>query len=267
MDKFNVDDLISNVGGDLQNLIAGTPYQTAPADGLQGVNLAFEGEPVPPGVQAGSNVPVQQAPAQQPSVTPSYPVQPQPDPRLQQAEAAVEHFKNLAFEAQRGKIEADEARFEQSLSGLSEEDAQVERIKRELMQQRALNEYQGNRLGELQTAGMQQKQQYDARRQEVAKNQWGFVIATQYNLPYSEPWIQAAIMNSKNPQHMAEIAQGIANSLGQQHAANVQNQLNSGVFAGGGNTGAAAHQPQPKERSGDIGPLIASRGYITVAQR
>lgn len=271
MDNENVDSVIlEKMGNGLQSLITKTEYQPASTDAVQGVNLNFQGEPgAIPGGQI-ANVSGQQVVVQpQPGVTPSYPVQNQPDPQVivQQANQAVDHFRNLAFEATSQRIQAEEAKFEAEIAHLEPEQQEVARIKRELEQTRQVNAYTLQQREREQNASRQHALETEARQQMVAKNQHGVYVANQYGLPYSEEWVRNALLSAKDPVHMANIAGGIVQALRQQQATNVANQVNRGVFAAGGNTGNAAVGPQPREGSGDLTDLISSRGYITVAQR
>lgn len=270
MDNENIDSVIlDKMGNGLQSLIAKQEYQPASTDGLQGVNLTFQGEPgaIPQGQIA--NVGGQQVVVQpQPGVTPSYPVN-QPDPMQiqQQASQAIENFRNIAFEATAKRIEAEEAKFESDIAGLSDEEKQYKRMERELDQTRQLYQYNQQQQAQTSQQLQYQAQIAEARRQEVAKNQHGLLVANQHGLPYSEEWVRNALMAAQNPQHMHSIAAGIVQTLQQQQVANVNNQINRGVFAAGGNTGNTALGPQPREGSGEFADLINSRGYITVAQR
>lgn len=269
MDNFNVDSVILDKMGDgLQNLIQGTGYQPASSEAVQGVNLNFQGEPgAIPGQQVANAV-SQQVIQPQPSVTPSYPAN-QPDPVAiqQQAQQAIQHFQDLAFQATAERIQAEEEAFEARISGLDDDAKEVERVKRERDQLRQLNEYQ-TRQGQQQQQRFQSVQQQDfQRRQQVAKSQTGVLVATKNGLPYDQEWVQQALMAAQDRNQMERIAQGIAQSLHANHAANVQNQINRGVFSAGGNTGSPALGPQPREGRDSISDLIGSRGYVTVAQR
>lgn len=269
MDNYNVDSVILDKMGDgLQNLISNAVYQPASSEQVQGVNLNFQGEPG--AIQGGqvANASGQQVIQPQPSVTPSYPAN-QPDPVAiqQQAAQAIQHFQELAFQATAERIQAEEERFEAQIAGLDDDAKEVERVKRERDQLRQLNDYQTRR-------GQQQEQRFTAaqqqdwqRRQELAKSQTGVMVATQNGLPYDQEWVRTALMAAQDRDHMSRIAQGISQALQNNHAANVQNQINRGVFSAGGNTGSPALGPQPREGHDSIGDLISSRGYVTVQQR
>lgn len=254
--EINVDEsILSNMGeGNLSGLLQATPYQQASPDVVNpGVNLDNAGEPGA-GQMAGAqpgNVAVPANVVAQPGVTTG------PGPQVPQAE--IERLKQIAFEASTAKIEAEEAKFEAELAaeGYTEGEKEYLRTKRRLEQTEAVNGWLNNKV---QAQEMSQKQQANL----IAKNQRAYLTAREFGLPLNNV-VRDALMAAQNPQHMRQLAQGIAQLAGGAQAAQAHNQLNGGVFAAGG-TSAGGVGPNLKqhERSGDLTALIENRGYTTV---
>lgn len=255
MDEYsNVDEsILRNLGADsLVGLIADRPYMIASQDAVNpGVNLETAGEPGNVGVPSQPNYAatpgVQQIP---PGVTPS--MAPAVDP------GEVERLRQIAFDSATARISAEEQAFEASIANLDEGEQEFARLERRLDQTERVNEWLNNRV---QTV----EQTTEAQKRDLAKRQRAFLIANQAGLPFNNETVRATLLSAQNPQHMQQLANGLAEFIGQQRANQARQQVNGGVFAAGGSSaGTAGPNLKQFERSGDLTGLIDSRGYTTV---
>lgn len=244
--------VLNNLGDGLAGVIAGTPYQPASAEAVNpGVNLVSAGEPgQSAGVGQPGNVVAPGQVVQAPRVTPS--MQPQIDP------AEHERLRQVAFEASAARIEAEEARFEAEIAHLSEDEQRVAILERQLEQTSRVNNWLNNRVQTHEQSTVQQ-------RQEFAKRQRAFLMARQAGLPFEDETVRTTLMTAQNPQHMANLVQGMVRLIGENRANQARSQLNGGMFAAGGSSaGSTGPNLRQMERSGDLTGLIGSRGYTTV---
>lgn len=249
--------------GDLSKLIGGSQYQTA-SEVPEGVNLQFSGEPVPADVgPLVGNVAPPVAQPQMPSVTPQPPVAPQ-QPTITPQQVA--NLQRAMHDAAAARIEAEEAKFEASISHLSEEEQEAERLDREVQQTRMVNGWLNQKLAQTQQQTQAQVYQANAQKQEAAKRMTGFLAAQQFGLPFNDPIVRQTILSANSPDQMREFAKGLAERVGANAAQNAQRLAGSGVFAAGGNVGNTPPAAKPVERSGDLGPLISGTGYTFVTE-
>lgn len=271
MTPNNVDaQILSTMNGDgLQGLIENTGYQGVSSTQQlpEGVNLSFAGEQTPIGQipgQPGNTIQPgavqQQQVVTQPAVTPQIPVQ-QPDNR---ANAEVQRLQRVAFEAAQARIDAEERAFAAEIRDLPEHEQLLAIAERERDQTKAVNGWLNQQRQAERQRQMTQAQQLEAQQQDSAKRQWGFIYATQAGLPFNNEAIRSAILAARDQAHMQQIVQELAGIVSGSRGNQAQQQLQQGVFAAGGNNGAAATGPRPVPRSGDLDTLIASRGYQTV---
>jgi hypothetical protein len=266
----NVDDSILNNMGDLSGMISGQQYQVGSPDQLpEGTNLSGVGDP---------NVPADIAPllrdaAQpgqvvvQPGVVPQQPISHQPVPQMQpQAvdDTLRRQLEQQAYNASVRAIEAEEQAFEARIANLSEEEQTLERVKREAAQAKEVNTWLNQKVNGLQRQMTAQEQAAYQRQQESSKNQWGFLTAHQHGLPYENPTIRAALMGAENPEHMKQIAAGLVQLMNQSVQQTSQRQLTNGTLAAGGGAMGPSTPQGPRQRSGDIAGLIASRNPTAV---
>lgn len=252
--------------GDLSGKIGSTPYQNGSPEQLpQGVNLTGVNDPsAPRDVQAlaGNVVPNSGIPLNT-GLTTGYPqaaqnagyVQP-----TQNADAERQRLEQVAYDASMKRIDAEERAFQAEIQHLEPEERERAVLERELGQTREVN----NWLNQQVSGSRQQMTQLQQRQQQQAKNYWVIHVAHQAGLPIENPAIKAALHASESPEHMRAIANELVNMVNGAARTTVQNQVNNGMFAvGGGNTAPAA-PAGPKQRSGDISGLIASRGQVAI---
>jgi hypothetical protein len=271
MTPNNVDaGILANINDSgLQGLIENTGYQNVSSSQQlpEGVNLSFAGEQTPVGVipgqpgNTGQPGMVQQQPALTQPVTAPRIVETRPDPR--QA-AEVQRLQQVAFEAAQARIDAEERAFAAEIRDLPDHEQQLAITERELNQTKQVNQWLNQKRQQERQAQMTQAQQLEAQQQDAAKRQWGFIYATQAGLPFNNEAIRSAILAARDQAHMQTIVRDLAGIVSGSRGQQAQQQLQGGVFAAGGNNGAAATGPRPVPRSGDLDTLIQSRNYQTV---
>jgi hypothetical protein len=251
---------LNNMTGGLDGLISSRGYQPASPADVQGVNL--NGGPEPGQVtstgQPFASVPTVTHPVA-PSVTPSQPpAQSEPNPAIA---AEMARLRDIAYQAASTKIQAEEATFEASIAHLDEDTQEYYRLRRENEQTREVNAWLNNRL-----TGIQQTA--EQREQDRAKNLWGFIRAREYNLPYENPAVKAALHAAGNKDEMAQIAANLQQVIGSNRANQARHQMTNGTFAAGGNNGRVAPAAPLRNdlRSGRLDNLISQRGYTVVPQ-
>lgn len=253
--------------GDLSGKIGSTPYQQGSESQLpQGVNLTGVNDPsAPADVQAlaGNVVPNSGIPLNN-GVTPVYPQAAQNggfvQPQNQNADAERQRLEQVAYEASMKRIDAEERAFQAEIAHLSDEDRERAVLERELGQTREVN----NWLNQQVSGSRQQMTQLQQRQQQQAKNYWVIHVANQAGLPIENQAISAALRAAESPEHMRAIADELVNMVNGSARNTVQNQVNNGMFAAGGGNNAPAVPAGPKQRSGDISGLIASRGQVAI---
>lgn len=226
----------------LSNLIQTSQYQAA----------------VPEAIPAGANLSGSDAPIGLPGVVGASPASgngmmgmaPQA-PDASQVE--LQRLRQVAWNAANEKIALEEELFNERIQDLPQAERDAAILARQVEQYEKVNGYLNNQIQTRQEAEM-------TARQESAKRQWGFLIANKYGIPYNNEGVKRVLLSSGNRAEMEAAAAELAQTLGGNRAAFVQNQANGGAFAAGGFRGGAA-SPQVQERSGDLTGYIGSRGY------
>jgi hypothetical protein len=251
--------------GDLSGVIGQTQYQEGSQDHLpEGVNLSGVGDPNAPAdiAKYGGNVQPNQQVVQNPGVTPSFvpqqPVGQQIDPAAIQAER--QRLEQVAYNANLARIEAEEAQFQASIANLSDEEKEREALRRELGQTREVNTWLNQRIQGVEKQMGETTRQH----QERAKGYWIMHVAQQSGLPIENPAIRSALSGANDPQEMRAIAENLVGLINRNAVQSSQNTVNSGILSAGVRTSNPAPTTSPKQRSGDIEGLIASRGPIAV---
>lgn len=263
-------------GSGLQQVLQSVPYQTGSVTQLnEGVNLLGLGQDpsAPQGMQQAHQ---QYVMAQNPQANPlvqqlaapggGFPGQTAGQPEIpfmgnqaQFSQADVERLRQIALQATQARVAADEAAFQAEIANLPEEERVLREAVRERDQAMQVNGWLNGRIQSIEQAQYQQQQQ-------ASKNAWGFIIATRSGLPYSNPAIKSALMAANSEAEMMQIAQGMVGLITGNQQQQVQQQLNSGVFAAGGNqAGGGQGQLQQFEGSGNLGALLNNRGYQSVS--
>lgn len=257
--SVNVDDMVSKMGdGDLSNLIQQTPYGGGSESQLnEGASLAIANDPGPGGIAIqGGNV-LQPGQVQQaPGVAPSQPVQQGPDPSAAMR-AEMQRLQQVAFESARAKIDADERAFRAEIADLPEHEQRIALAERQLEQTTQVNQW-------LNQERLTARQQAERQQEDLARRQYGFMVAHEAGLPFTNEAVRTALLAARDKNHMRQIAQELVGAMNGGHAQQVRQQANQGVFAAGGNNGAVAPAQGPKQYSGDLDGLVAARNYQMV---
>lgn len=261
LQPLNVDDqILSTMGdGNLSNLIAQTPYGAGSDSNLnEGASLAMANDPGPGGIAQGGNVFPGGQGQQSPGLATGQIVQQGPPPAaVQQNAVEIQRLQEVAFRSAQAKIDAEERAFRAEIADLPEHEQELEITKRQLGQTTQVNQW-------LNQERLTARQQAQAQQEDLARRQYGFLVAHEAGLPFTNEGVRQALLSARDKNHMREIAQQLVGAMNGGQALQVQQQVNQHVFAAGGNTGAAAPGPRAVPYSGDLDSLVASRNYQMV---
>jgi len=257
--SVNIDDMVTKMGdGNLSALIQQTPYANGSEAQLnEGAALAMANDPGPGGIALQAGNVYQPGQVQQaPGVAPSQPVQQAPD-QSAAMRAEMQRLQQVAFESARAKIEAEERAFQAEIADLPEHEQRIALAERQLEQTTQVNQW-------LNQERLSQRQQAQAQQEDLARRQFGFIVAHEAGLPFNNEAVRTALLSARNGDHMRQIARELVTAMNGGHVQQVRQQANQGVFAAGGNNGASAPAQGPKQYSGDLDGLVAARNYQTV---